>query len=413
MPLLWNNVAKGLLRKAKQQKTYGKLKKAMDISIFLQRRFGKLGRLFAATVLFNDLQSKLVGNSIQFMISGGAHIKPETIRVINALGYHLVSGFGMTETGINSVELSNNIDKCIAAGVGKPFAPMEYSLKKTSESDSVGELLIRGEAIHSGRMIDGEYVQRDLSDGGWFASGDIAREEDGRYFIEGRIKDVIINESGENIYPDELEDSFAEMAGAQSICVVGMIAQNTYDESVLVVYMGEDANDSKKVDALFNEISRINKSLPLFKKISKAYLSYDPLPMANSVKVQRQKVKERILQSNERFAQKDIFAGAATPISDEFENEEKDDGKAQLEALTAQVLMIFGEELGIDSNKIRDTDRFIEDLKGDSFSSLGVFAKVEEKYNVIINDNEYYKCESAQDLAKLLQRKINEIKPAN
>ena len=96
VPLLWNNVAKGILRKAKMQgeQTYEKLINASDISIKLQRRFGKLGRKFVSRIFFKDLQEKLVGGSIQFLISGGGHIQPEALKIINSIGYHLVSALG-------------------------------------------------------------------------------------------------------------------------------------------------------------------------------------------------------------------------------------------------------------------------------------------------------------------------------
>ena len=60
----------------------------------------------------------------------------------------------MTETGIDSVELSNDIDKRLSASVGKPFSPMEYRIVYEKEGDKTGELQIR-ERIHSSRMVDG------------------------------------------------------------------------------------------------------------------------------------------------------------------------------------------------------------------------------------------------------------------
>ena len=82
VPLLWNNVAKGILRKAKMQgeKTYEKLLSASDTSIKLQRRFGKLGRKIVSKLFFKELQQKLVGDSIEFLISGGGHIQPEALK---------------------------------------------------------------------------------------------------------------------------------------------------------------------------------------------------------------------------------------------------------------------------------------------------------------------------------------------
>ncbi|NLT97516.1 MAG: long-chain fatty acid--CoA ligase, partial [Christensenellaceae bacterium] len=209
VPLLWNNVAKGILRKAKLQgeEVYDRLMNASDLSIKLQRRLGKVGRKLVSKLFFKDLQQKLVGDSIQFMISGGGHIQPETLKIINSIGYPLVSGFGMTETGIDSVELSDDIDRKLDASVGKPFAPMEFRIVYERPGDNTGELQIYGKAMHSGRMVDGVYIPRE---DGWFSTGDIAREENGRFYIEGRVKDVIVGESGENVYPDELDDSFSE-----------------------------------------------------------------------------------------------------------------------------------------------------------------------------------------------------------
>ncbi len=416
VPLLWNNVAKSLLRKAKMEgeKTYDKLVSAAELSIKLQRRFGLLGKFIASKVFFKDLQQRLVGDSIEFMISGGAHIKPEAIKLINAIGYHLVSGFGMTETGINSVELSNNIDYCIAAGVGKPFEPMQYRLKKENPEDKTGELQLRGEAIHSGRMVDGVYIPRDLSGGGWFSSGDIAREVDGRYFIEGRVKDVIINESGENVYPDELEDSFTELPNAEHICVLGIAADSVYDNAALVVYMGDAAKDKQKVLQLVEQISRINGLLPIYKKVNKAYLSLEPLPMANGIKVRRQKVKEYIEGGKGQFEEIDISSGVVKAAAPQKRTADKKDevqpaADSHLASIMEEVRKIFGEELHIDPKDISDTDHFVDDLGGDSLTSLGVFAKAEEKYNVIIKDTEYFTCANVEDLANLLYGKIHNI----
>ena len=65
--------------------------------------------------------------------------------------------------------------------------------------------------------------------------------------------------------------------------------------------------------------------------------------------------------------------------------------------------------LNIDPAGIKDTDHFIDDLGGDSLSSLGVFSKAEETYGVIIPDTEYFTCASVSDLSKLLYRKLHNM----
>ncbi len=408
VPLLWNNVAKGIVRKARLQgeETYDKLMNASDLSIKLQRRLGKAGRKFVSSLFFKDIQQKLVGDSIEFCISGGGHIQPETLKIINSIGYPLVSGFGMTETGIDSVELSAKIDTKLDASVGKPFYPMEYRIVKQGSAET-GELQIKGEAIHSGRMVDGVYIAREE---GWFSSGDIVREVNGRYYIEGRLKDVIINESGENIYPDELEDSFSELPHVEHICVTGVAAKGVYDDTSLIVYMGDNAADTDKVDELIAEITRINGLLPIYKKIHKAYLSLEPLPLANGIKVRRQKVKEALERGQGSFEEIDIRSGVvkhSIKIEESAARASYDD--TELASIMEKIRGIFAEVLGLDPKAVKDTDHFVEDLGGDSLSSLGVFSKAEEMYGVIIPDTEYFSCANVEDLSRLLYRKIHNI----
>lgn len=412
VPLLWNNVAKGILRKAKLQgeKTFDKLVNASDMSIKIQRRLGSFGRKLVSRLFFKDLQQKLVGGDIEMLISGGGHIQPEAIKLINSIGYNLVSGFGMTETGIDSVELSNDIDKRLSASVGKPFFPMEYRIVYEKPGDRTGELQIRGEAIHSGRMVDGVYIARETSDGGWFSSGDIAREQDGCYYIEGRLKEVIVGESGENVYPDELEDSFSELPNVEHICVAGIAAKSVYDDTSLIVYMGDSGGDAKKTKELIAEITRVNGLLPIYKKLKRAYISLDALPLANGIKVKRQKVKEAIERGQGRFEEIDIKSGALKKnMSQTVKRESNGYDKAELADIVGRVREIFGEVLNIDPAGIKDTDHFIDDLGGDSLSSLGVFSKAEEIYDVIIPDTEYFSCSSVADLSKLLYRKLHNM----
>ena len=413
VPLLWNNVAKGILRKAKLQgeETYEKLLNACDLSIKIQRRMGVPGRKLVSGMFFKDIQEKLVGNSVQFLISGGGHIQPETLKIINAIGYPLYSGFGMTETGIDSVELSGKIDNRLDAGVGKPFSPMEYRIVKEKPDAATGELQIRGEAIHSGRMVDGVYIPRETADGGWFSSGDIVREVDGRYFIEGRLKDVIVGESGENVYPDELEDSFSELPHSENICVVGIAAKGIYDDTALIVSMGENTGDEAMTQEMIAEITRINGLLPIYKKIKRAYLALDPLPLANGIKVKRQKVKEAIERGTGRFEVIDIKSGTLrheAPVKPEKPNGTSYDNM-ELVQITEQVRSIFADVLGLEPDSIGDTDHFIDDLGGDSLSSLSVFSQAEEVYGVVIPDTEYFSCANVQDLSRLLYRKVHHI----
>jgi 8-amino-7-oxononanoate synthase/acyl carrier protein len=408
VPLFWNNVASGIVRKAKLQGQDEKLLKFVDKSIGLQRRLGKQGRSAASGLFFKKLQQNLVGPDIKFMISGGGHIQPETLRIINGIGYHLVSGFGMTETGINSVELSNDIDTILKASVGKPFTPSEYRI---DYEDNIGELKIRGEALHSGRMIDGVFIGRDMEDGGWFGSGDIASQKDGNYYIEGRLKEVIINESGENIYPDELEDSFAMLRGAETICIAGISRDDVYEDITLIVSMGENSSDESLIAALIEDVSMANALLPIYKKLNRMLVSRLPLPVANGIKVQRQKLKKHIEAGEWDYMEIDLKNKTFKKNMAERTESQMETNAGQYHSkeyfdIKEKVRGIFGEVLSLDPTTIKDADHFVDDLGGDSLSSLGVFTKAEEEYGIVISDTEYFTCVNVVDLSDLIYNKL-------
>ena len=86
--------------------------------------------------------------------------------------------------------------------VGEPFHSIEYKVEPIGRGDNVGELFIRGESLHSGRMVDGQYIPRSQETRtSWFPPQAISRQHPRRRHVcgmEGRLKEVIINESGEN-----------------------------------------------------------------------------------------------------------------------------------------------------------------------------------------------------------------------
>ena len=110
VPLFWNNLASGVLKRVRQGgPAMGKKYRWMTaVSVRLQTVMPRLGRIIVSKFLFRKVQQRLLGTSVRFLISGGGRVLPETLRVLNALGYPLYNGFGMTETGITSVEMGDS-----------------------------------------------------------------------------------------------------------------------------------------------------------------------------------------------------------------------------------------------------------------------------------------------------------------
>ena len=157
--------------------------------------------------------------------------------------------------------------------VGRPFQSVTYKI--ASEDGGIGELLIAGTSLHAGRMTDGRYVKR-ASD--WFSSGDIGRMQDGRLFIEGRAKEVIIGESGVNVYPDEIEDTFMALPHVSRICVLSLDAGNPYEDIALVLEV-EPGADERAIEEMADSIAAANRTLPFVKKIRIVLVAEENLPL--------------------------------------------------------------------------------------------------------------------------------------
>ena len=342
------------------------------------------------------IKKKTLGTKIRSMITGGGHVPAETLEILNDIGYPLCNGFGMTETGIIAVEKSLDPEQRKKGSIGEPFSLTEYRIGDGTTDE--GELFIRGGALYSASMIDGEIVPRDES--AWFATGDVVKKTPDGLFVCGRVKDVIINANGENVYPDEIEDLFAELPGASKSCLLGV--KNGSYEDVAIVSQRTDGFDEKEY---LDGIRKINETLPIGERATRVFLSSADLPISGSMKVMRQKLKDSLADLEElplsgklRKAEKmeeTVKKAAAEPAMDEKELGEI---KAAVRSIVAESLNYTEEE----RNAISDTDAFVEDLGMDSLDLSCCVAEIEEKYGVVILDTDAAKLTNTEKAAKYI-----------
>ncbi len=407
VPLFWNSVAQKLSRAARQkgEDKERKLHKLVEGSIKRQRVFGKAGRKYYANLTYG-IRKNLLGTHLSCGISGGGRILPDTLKLLNGISCPLVNGFGMTEVGITSVQVFDSIDDQLSGCVGRPMQSVKIKVKpREGDKPSVGELFIKSAAMHIGRMVNGELVPAELDEEGYFGTGDIARFELGKLWIEGRLKDVIINESGENVYPDELEDAFADIEEIQQVCAFGADFGGPYEDITLVVYAENVQRDRARMDALINALSVRNAQLPIYKRVRRCFFSLAALPLTASLKVKRVRVKEDLAAGRFDAIEVDLakrrVCGSISVAGSEAEVEKSE---AYL-AILNKIKEFFAEELCLNVEDITDRAHFVYDLGGDSLASLGVFTKIEEHFKILITDDEYTSCTCAEDAALLLLSK--------
>ena len=207
VPLFWEKVYAQALSGIRErgEATWNKFQRALR----LQQRLPEPLAAAFSKVAFRELRENLFGDSIRFLITGGSSIDPEILSFFNGIGYRLVNGYGMTEIGITSVELSKKRRWICGGFVGGPMTHAEYRLSPE------GELQVRGKVLARYILCDGRRREND----GWFDTHDLARCEDGHYLLLGRRDDLIVGPDGENLNPNLLEPRLR--VGEVPVCLIG------------------------------------------------------------------------------------------------------------------------------------------------------------------------------------------------
>ncbi|HEY5292811.1 MAG TPA: fatty acid--CoA ligase family protein, partial [Burkholderiales bacterium] len=165
---------------------------------------------------------------VRFIGSGGAPIDPTIKSATEALfNRTLHNGYGLTEAA--SICWTRFEDENRDDSVGRPLPGVELSIRHADGQEvargEIGELWARGPNLMRGYFRESELTGRVIDREGWFNTQDLARiGADGRVFIAGRTKDVIIR-SGFKVYPLEVEAALNTHPGVLHVAVVGRVAQ--------------------------------------------------------------------------------------------------------------------------------------------------------------------------------------------
>jgi len=408
VPLLANNICRGLKAEiAKKGKAAVAMVDTMEfISLAVQSVFPRLG-LALARKMFSGIQKNLLGNEIKSLVLGGSSTDRRSLRHLNAMGYFTICGFGMTETAINSFETKYRLLNRLKGSIGAPMAYTEYRIKSSGRFSHSGELQIRGKGLHDGRIIDGKILPPEVDAEGWFTTGDVIRIKKftGEYYILGRIKDVIINESGENVYPDELEESFSGFAGVEQSVILGTKKRGSrYEDITLALNVGERLSDERFLRDLEVKIVRINRTLPVYKRLTRVVVSSEKFPVTSTLKVKRLELRDKIRSEAIPMKNLDITSKKIQPSKQES-GEERARQQAS-EKIRRQMTEIFASVLNIPESKIDPDANIVENLGGDSLQVLSIVSKAEETFGVMIPTESYVACATVNEASALIEKLV-------
>lgn len=214
--------------------------------------------------VYNDMKRGRVGrlNGLWDLCCSSAALDPKMLLELAQNGFVINQCYGMTETFGDGILNFTQVEKHMSA-VGKPDDHVQYKL------DETGEICIKGDCVMLGYYKDPEATAEVIDADGWFHTGDLARmDEEGFYYITGRKKNLIILASGENVSPEELEKKLA-LCPAITECIVKEKGQKI----CAVIYCPEDKQEEVRAF-----VTEVNRSLPLYKRISAMEFTAEPLP---------------------------------------------------------------------------------------------------------------------------------------
>ena len=214
--------------------------------------------------VYNDMKRGRVSrlNGLWDLCCSSAALDPKMLLELAQNGFVVNQCYGMTETFGDGILNFTQVEKHMSA-VGKPDDHVQYKL------DETGEICIKGDCVMLGYYKDPEATAEVIDADGWFHTGDLARmDEEGFYYITGRKKNLIILASGENVSPEELEKKLA-LCPAITECIVKEKGQKI----CAVIYCPEDKQEEVRAF-----VTEVNRSLPLYKRISAVEFTAEPLP---------------------------------------------------------------------------------------------------------------------------------------
>lgn len=228
--------------------------------------------------LSKKFNRNMLGDSLKYIICGAAFVPPYLINEYAKLNITLFPGYGLTESA-NLVSGNAECQK-YPDSVGFIYPGIETKIVN-------GELWLKGVNMQEGYMGEDEDNAQAYEDG-WFKTGDLVRiDENGLLYITGRIKELIVLPSGENVSPAELESVFSTI-DAISDCLVYESDKGKLELEVLlresVIKAQAIANPEQWVK---DEVARLNANLPTYMKISRVVFRTEDFVRTPSMKINR------------------------------------------------------------------------------------------------------------------------------
>ena len=235
------------------------------------------------------------GGHMSFYGIGGAKLDPEVEKFLLKAKFPYAIGYGLTET---SPLLGYSMHGWRAVGsFGYPVYNVQLKLHDVNPETGEGEIVAKGPNVMLGYYKDPKRTKSVFTEDGWFRTSDIAvKDEKGRFFIKGRNNNMILGPSGENIYPEEIENVINNVEGVGESIVVerdGRLVALVQPNENFISWDNESEDKIyEKLDSWKAKILKVtNKNVSKASQVSSVEVMKEPFEKTATQKIRRFKYK--------------------------------------------------------------------------------------------------------------------------
>jgi long-chain acyl-CoA synthetase len=239
---------------------------------------------------------KIFGGNLKFYGIGGAKLNKTVEKFLIEAKFPYAIGYGLTETA--PLLAGSNPQKSVFDSTGPAIEGIELIINNPDQKTGEGEIWVKGPNVMKGYYREPEMTKEVLTSDGWFKTGDLGTlDSNNNLYIKGRLKNMIVGASGENIYPEEIESIINN-----SRFVVESLVVQQKGKLVALVHINMEELEKKyhtlkqdmtkqfedKVDEVLKELQAyVNSQVNKFSQIQKVILQSDPFKKTATLKIKR------------------------------------------------------------------------------------------------------------------------------
>ena len=339
---------------------------------------------------------RALGGRIRYFMAGGSRLQPAVFDFYRGLGFHLLQGYGLTETA--PVLTMSNLRNAASDHVGTALPGVEVGIFNDQNVRQAvgaeGEIWAKGPNVFRGYLDPAH--NKGVFEQGWFRTGDLGTlDAAGVLRITGRKKDIIVSGAGKNIYPEEIEGAVFASGLFLEVAVLGMPDSGGHEKVTLVAvpdrpkFLGKSPDEIRKLAT--QTVLELTRPLSEYKWPQRIEISFEELPKTSTRKIKKHEVRKALLARDQAKADSAAVGGASEAGLDLSDD---------LEAAIGEVLQAITR---VDPRAVLLSQKLTQDLGLDSLTFVELVSHVEKKFGLQIEGVDFATIQTVEDLVRVLE----------